>query len=67
MPSSEEQRDNLARRLEDGWNRINEAERAGKSVAAWEDFWLGLLHEYEQLCDELDRAADQPATQRRFA
>jgi hypothetical protein len=47
----------LAERLEDGYRRIDEAERCGADVSAWEAFWLKLLHEYELLCDELEHAA----------
>lgn len=47
----------LAHRLDDGYRRIDEAQRAGVDTSAWEEFWLKLLHEYELLCDELDHAA----------
>ena len=47
----------LAERLEDGYRRIDEAQRIGTDITAWEEFWLKLLREYELLCDELDHAA----------
>jgi hypothetical protein len=50
-------RSGLERRLEDGYERIEEAALAGADVAEWETFWLRLLREYEGLCRELDTAA----------
>jgi hypothetical protein len=47
----------LEQRLEDGFVRIGEAEVQGRDVAAWEEFWLSLLGEYESVCDELEQAA----------
>jgi hypothetical protein len=47
----------LTQRLEDGYRRIDEAQRNGADTSVWEEFWLKLLHEYEMLCDELDHAA----------
>lgn len=47
----------LVQRLEDGYRRIDEAQRLGADTTAWEEFWLKLLREYELLCDELDHAA----------
>jgi hypothetical protein len=47
----------LEQRLEDGFVRIGEAEVQGRDVAAWEEFWLTLLGEYESVCDELEQAA----------
>lgn len=46
----------LAERLEDGYARIDEAQRQGNygDFAKWESFWMKLLKEYELLCDELD-------------
>jgi hypothetical protein len=37
----------LERRLEDGWQRIDEGKRGGADVAGWEDFWMVLLRQYE--------------------
>lgn len=50
-------RDSIARRLDDGYARIDEALLAGSDVAEWESFWLRLLREYEEVCRELDVAA----------
>ncbi len=47
----------LARRLEDGYQRIDQAIATGVDVAAWEVFWIDLLREYESVCDELREAA----------
>jgi len=51
-------RDELDQRLEDGYMRIEEAASLGKTprtISAWEDFWMTLLHEYEEVCNELQR------------
>jgi hypothetical protein len=50
-------RDVLARRLDDGYARIERGLSHGADVTAWEEFWLSLLREYELLCDELAQAA----------
>ncbi len=47
----------LARRLEDGYRRIEQALADGTDVRAWEDFWLQLLAEYETVCEDLQAAA----------
>ena len=47
----------LERRLEDGYQRIDELLRAGGDATAWEDFWIQLLTEYEAICDDLRAAA----------
>lgn len=47
----------LARRLEDGYQRIDQAALAGHDVSAWETFWVKLLREYEHVCAEMERAA----------
>ena len=49
----EDRRRTLERRLDDGFQRIDQALHDGTDVAAWEDFWIQLLREYESLCDEL--------------
>ncbi|MGH2534021.1 MAG: hypothetical protein ACRDJW_17200 [Thermomicrobiales bacterium] len=56
MASIVERRESLARRLDDGYDRIEQAAAAGTDVAAWEDFWIDLLREYEAVCDELAAA-----------
>ena len=48
--------DTLESRLDDGFRRIEIARSRGEDVAAWEDFWIELLHRYESLCDQ-DRVA----------
>ena len=47
----------LTRRLDDGYRRIDDALHDGADIEAWEDFWLGLLREYEAVCDEIKIAA----------
>jgi hypothetical protein len=43
----------LVRRLNDGYDRIDQAIATGADVAAWETFWIDLLREYESVCDEM--------------
>ena len=47
----------LERRLDDGYHRIEEARMQGRDVQAWEEFWIQLLREYEDICDGLRLAA----------
>ena len=47
----------LERRLDDGYQRIEEALREGDDVGAWEDFWIQLLREYEGVCEDFSVAA----------
>ncbi len=47
----------LEHRLDDGYRRIEEARLRGVDVRAWEEFWLQLLAEYEEVCDGLRLAA----------
>lgn len=51
----EKHRDSLYRRLELGYERIERGLAEGSDVTTWEDFWVALLREYEQVCDELQR------------
>jgi hypothetical protein len=44
-------------RLDDGYQRIDQAVQSGSDVTDWESFWLRLLDEYEDVCRELDQAA----------
>jgi hypothetical protein len=44
-------------RLDDGYQRIDQAVLSGSDVTDWESFWLRLLDEYEDVCRELDQAA----------
>ena len=47
----------LERRLEDGYARIEQAKLDGIDTAAWEEFWVKLLLDYQAICDELAEAA----------
>jgi hypothetical protein len=47
----------LENRLDDGFDRIDQAALSCTDVSEWEAFWLRLLSEYEDLCRELDQAA----------
>ena len=47
----------LEDRLDDGYQRIDQAALSGADVSEWESFWIRLLGEYEDVCRELDRAA----------
>ena len=50
-------RRSLEGRLEDGYGRIDQALHDGADVAAWEEFWVQLLREYEAACDHARLAA----------
>ena len=47
----------LLKRLEDGYEKIKVAQANGRDTAFLEEFWINLLHEYEAVCDELQKAA----------
>jgi hypothetical protein len=47
----------LERRLHDGYLRIEQAKGRGEDVVAWEEFWIELLHQYEEAYDALPEAA----------
>ncbi len=47
----------LLKRLEDGYEKIEVAQASGRDTAFLEEFWINLLHEYEAVCDELQKAA----------
>lgn len=47
----------LENRLADGYSRIESAVARGEDVQVWEDFWILLLHSYENLCDGMKQAA----------
>lgn len=51
----EQTRDSLYHRLEQGYDRIEHGLTKGNDITTWEDFWVALLREYEQVCDELQR------------
>ena len=50
-------RKSLEHRLDDGYQRIDQAALAGSDVTDWESFWIRLLGEYEDVCRELEEAA----------
>jgi len=50
-------RSTLEDRLDDGYQRMEQAVLSGADVSEWESFWLRLLGEYEDVCRELDQAA----------
>ena len=50
-------RSTLENRLEDGYQRIDQAVLSGTDVTEWESFWVQLLGEYEDVCRELAQAA----------
>ncbi len=47
----------LEDRLDEGYQRIDQAVLSGADVTEWESFWLRLLGEYEDLCRDLEQAA----------
>ena len=47
----------LESRLEDGYSRIDQARARGEDVTAWEEFWIGLLRQYEETTLSLADAA----------
>ena len=53
----EDRRRSLEQRLDDGFQRINQASLVGSDVTEWESFWIRLLGEYEDVFRELKEAA----------
>ena len=51
----ETRRDTLYERLESGYQRIEHGLTDGRDITTWEDLWLSLLNEYEEVCDQLQR------------
>jgi hypothetical protein len=51
------EREALERRLAEGYVKIEEALARGQDVSTWERFWIELLHEYEEVCNQLSAAA----------
>ena len=47
----------LEQRLNDGYELIEKRRAAGLEVTKLEDFWIELLHEYEERCDDHPIAA----------
>ncbi len=56
--SLEERRDTLYARLDAGYARIQSAIERGEDVHRWEQGWMRLLHEYEEICDQIDRRGE---------
>lgn len=46
----------LEQRLNDGYERIEQALQRGEDVESWTDFWMSLLKEYEEACKVLPEA-----------
>ncbi len=51
--SSEAEMQRVLFRLEDGFEKIVRAAADGEDVSRWEDVWIQLLREYEQMQDQL--------------
>jgi hypothetical protein len=47
----------IEQRLNDGYEMIEKRRNAGIEVSKLEDFWIELLHEYEELCNDHPLAA----------
>jgi Fic family protein len=45
----------LEQRLSDGYERIEQARSRGEDITAWEEFWIDLLDQYEELCNQEGR------------
>lgn len=56
-PVAGDQHDELARRLETGYDYIERMIAAGEDVTKLEDFWIQLLRQYEAVCEDLAEAA----------
>lgn len=54
MPPKRDDADSLRRRLEAGYERIDQAKQTGIDTRAWEQFWENLLAEYEAVLIELE-------------
>lgn len=48
-------RDTLIHRLTVGWAKINKVDAAGGDITTMEDHWIGLLRQYEALCDRITK------------
>ena len=57
--SLETRRDTLAARLDTGFDKIEEAAKAGHDVTRWEQGWRRLLDEYETICDQIARQSER--------
>ena len=58
------QRNTLVDRLETGSRQIEQIRLAGENVDTWEQFWVRLLHQYEQVCDKLEQIERRSNLQR---
>jgi len=58
MTPTQADADTLYRRLESGWDKIEQAEQTSRDKTFLEDFWLSLLREYEAVVSELQKAHD---------
>jgi hypothetical protein len=56
-PVAGDQQDELARRLETGYDYIERMIAAGEDVTKLEEFWIQLLRQYEAVCEGLAEAA----------
>lgn len=57
-------KNSLVGRLENGSRQIEELRASGESVEQWETYWLGLLRQYEQVCDRLRERAERAQLRR---
>jgi hypothetical protein len=55
MSSLRQQKEVLERRLDAGWDRIDVAHdnESEDTIEKWTTFWITLLAEYEDVCDQL--------------
>ena len=58
MTPTQADADTLYRRLEAGYDKIEQAEQERRDKTFLEDFWLSLLREYEAVVTELQKAHD---------
>jgi hypothetical protein len=56
-PVADDQQNELARRLETGYDYIDRMIAAGEDVTKLEEFWIQLLRQYEAVCEGLAEAA----------
>jgi hypothetical protein len=53
MTTPKQNAETLRARLEAGYAKIDEGMRQDQNTEPWVDFWLRLLREYEELCDQM--------------
>jgi hypothetical protein len=56
-PIAGDHQDELARRLETGYDYIDSMIAVGEDVTKLEEFWIQLLRQYEAVCEGLAEAA----------